>query len=107
MEEYWKAIEDGRGPTKNDGNGELRRAILEWIRIKPVIPRPINGKLPTEAQLAFLISRKIHREGYEGRQPLKRTIERLRDEIYEDIQEAIEKDLNEEVMVLIHTINGK
>lgn len=40
--------------------------ILEWIRIKPVLPRLMNGKLPSENQLAFLIARKISRVGTEG-----------------------------------------
>lgn len=41
--------------------------ILEWVRIKPVLPRPnANGKLPTQEQLAFLIARKISRVGTEG-----------------------------------------
>ncbi len=39
-------------------------AILEWIRVKPVLPRPMaNGKLPTEKQLAFMICNHIEREG--------------------------------------------
>lgn len=108
LEEYWKAIEEGRKPTENGGNGDLRRAILEWIRVKPVVPRPMaNGKLPTEEQLAFLISRKIHREGYKGRQPLQRTIDELRDDILADIKEAVEKDLSEEVIVMLRTIEIK
>jgi hypothetical protein len=107
LEEYWKAIEDGRAPTKNSGNGELRRAILKWITAKPVIKRPYNGKLPTDEQLAFLISRKIHREGYKGRQPLQRTIDELRDDILADIKEAVEKDLSEEVIVMLRTIEIK
>lgn len=107
MEEYWRAIEEGRGPTKNTGNGELRRAILDWIRIKPVVPRPYNGKLPTEEQLAYLISRKIHTLGYEGRYPLKRTIDELRADIIRDITEAVQKDLNKDVLVMLHTIEEK
>lgn len=107
LEDYWKSIEYGRPPTKNSGNGELRRAILEWITAKPVIKRPYNGKLPTDEQLAFLISRKIHREGYKGRQPLQRTIDELRDDILADIKEAVEKDLSEEVFVMLRTIEIK
>ena len=35
-----------------------KEAILQWIKIKPVIPRPDeNGKIPTPEQLAFLIGR--------------------------------------------------
>lgn len=102
LEEYWKQIEEGRGPTKNSGNGELRRAILEWIRVKPILPRPYNGKLPTENQLAYLISRKIHNLGYEGRQPLKRTLEENRDAIYRDIEIALQKDINNDVFNIMH-----
>lgn len=108
LEQYWKAIEEGRQPTQNGGNGELRRAILDWIKVKPVLPRPMeNGKLPTDEQLAYLISRKIHREGYSGRYPLKRTMDELRDEIYKDIKEAVSKDLEKEVMLIVHTIDDK
>lgn len=107
LEEYWKAIEEGRKPTENSGNGELRRAILKWITVKPVIKRPYDGKLPTDEQLAFLISRKIHREGYKGRYPLQRTIDELRDDILADIKEAVEKDLSEEVFVMLRTIEIK
>ena len=107
LEDYWKSIEYGRPPTKNSGNGELRRAILEWITVKPVIKRPYNGKLPTDEQLAYLISRKIHTLGYEGRHPLKRTIDELRADILKDIEEAIQKDLNKEVLIMLHTIDGK
>lgn len=107
LEDYWKSIEYGRPPTKNSGNGELRRAILDWIRVKPVVPRPYNGKLPTEEQLAYLISRKIHTLGYEGRQPLQRTIDELRADIIRDITEAVQKDLNKDVLVMLHTIEEK
>ncbi len=107
LEDYWKSIEYGRPPTQNSGNGELRRAILKWIDVKPVIKRPYNGKLPTDEQLAYLISRKIHTLGYEGRHPLKRTIDELRADILKDIEEAIQKDLNKEVLIVLHTIDGK
>lgn len=105
LEDYWKQVEYGRQPTKNDGNGELRRNILEWIRVKPVIPTPFNGKLPTEEQLAYLISRKIHIYGYEGKQPLKRTIEELKVEIHRDIEEALSKDLSTDVLNILRTID--
>lgn len=41
--------------------------ILQWVRIKPILPRPLpSGKLPTDNQLAYLIARKISKEGTEG-----------------------------------------
>lgn len=102
LNKYWKWIEGGRPPTQNNGDGELRRAILDWIRVKPVLPTPINGKLPTEEQLAYLISRKIHTEGYEGKGLLKQSQDD-NEEFLNNIQyamlEDIERDINE-VLIL-------
>lgn len=104
LESYWKQIEEGRGPTKSNGDGQLRRSILEWIRVKPILPTPYDGKLPTEEQLAYLISRKIHMLGYEGKQPLKKTIDGLKDDIYRDIEAALAKDLSTDIMHILSTI---
>lgn len=97
LNEYWKYIEGGRPPTQNNGNGELRRNILQWIKVKPVLPKPFNGKLPTEEQLAYLISRKIHREGYEGKEPLKKTFEELEIMLKEDLEIAFAEDIAEDI----------
>ena len=97
LNEYWKYIEGGRPPTQNNGNGELRRNILQWIKVKPVLPKPFNGKLPTEEQLAYLISRKIHREGYEGKEPLKKTFEELEIMLKEDLENAFADDIAEDI----------
>lgn len=102
LEDYWKYIEEGRPPTSRNGNGELRRNILNWIKVKHIIPRPYNGKLPTENQLSYLISRKIHRLGYEGKQPLKKTLDELKDAIYRDIEKALAKDLSNEVLTFMN-----
>lgn len=75
LADYWYYVNNGRGPTKNAGNGTLLEKIKEWIKVKKIVPHvgtiktgPQAGKtyLPTVNQLAFLITRKIHREGYEG-----------------------------------------
>lgn len=92
--DYWKYVEYGRRPGKFPPVDK----ILNWIRIKPVLPRPINGaKPPTEPQLAFLISRKIAREGI---QPGNQFTEALRLTWAKDeklISDAITADLNEAV----------
>jgi hypothetical protein len=54
---YAGAVEEGRGPTQKAG-GDLRSQIRRWIDDKGIIPDGI-----TKDSLAFLISRKIHREG--------------------------------------------
>lgn len=107
LEDYWKYIEKGRPSTQNNGDGELRRAILEWITAKPVIKRPYNGKLPTDEQLAYLISRKIHTLGYEGKQPLYHTLEDMKDRIYEEIEQALVKDISIDIYNILRTITAK
>ena len=75
LEDYWYYVNNGRGPTKNGGNGGLYEKIKEWIKVKKIVPHvgviktgKNKGKqyLPTIAQLAYLITRKIHKYGYEG-----------------------------------------
>ena len=71
LNEYWKYVEKGRKP----GKFPPVDAIKEWIKIKPVLPRPYNGKLPTTDQLAFLIGRKIATKGIKPRPILQNTID--------------------------------
>lgn len=96
LNEYWKWLEGGRAPTRNGGNGELRRNILEWIRVKPVLPKPFNGKLPTEAQLAYLISRKIHKFGYEGKGLLRKSQDD-NEEFLLQVEYALLEDISEDI----------
>lgn len=61
---YAGAMEEGRKPTgaggKSTSGSTLREAILNWIQVKGIRPAEPKMKLET---LAFLIARKIHREG--------------------------------------------
>ena len=62
---YIGALEYGRKPTgKGGGAISLYEKIKEWVRRKPVVPRPgLNGKIPTLSQLAYMITRSIHQRG--------------------------------------------
>ena len=95
LQDYWKYVEEGTEP-----HWPPRQAILDWIKIKPVIPRPDDrGRIPTPKQLAFLISRKISREGTEGSHDLQTAEdavipmweERLLDALQRDTLEYIRK----------------
>lgn len=57
---YIDVLETGRPPTRNGKAGQptLREIILQWIKDKGIKPEGISQK-----SLAFLIARKIHREG--------------------------------------------
>jgi hypothetical protein len=95
MEHYWKFIEGGIQPAgkyKNAG-WKIYPFILEWIKVKPVIPRPMaNGKLPSEKSLAYLITRSIKENGIKPVPILKEaTHDALK--IFEDkIREALAQD---------------
>lgn len=86
-EDYFKWAENGRRP----GKFPPIEKIKEWIRVKPVLPRQINGKLPTENQLAYLISRKIALEGTKGNHLFEKTINEfdLMGKIYDAVANII------------------
>lgn len=89
FEDYFKYVSEGRKPGKQPPLNK----ILEWIKVKPILPRPdSNGKLPTEKQLAYLIARKIGREGYEGTKNYEQTMDVLNKEYLPKLQDALEKD---------------
>ena len=93
LEDYWKWVEEGRGP----GKFPPLQKIEEWIRIKPVAPYPdARGRIPSNQQLAFLIGRKIAEEGTEGKHLLDISIESTQDWIAL-IEEAIDLDIEEEL----------
>ena len=70
LEDYWKYVEYGRNPGKMPPIS----VIENWIRIKPIVPNPINGKVPDTRQLAFLISRHIGEYGTYAYYPLHNTL---------------------------------
>lgn len=99
MEDYWKYVEYGRKP----GKFPPIDAIKMWIDVKPILPRAINGKLPTKPQLAFLIARKIAQKGIKPKPFLYNTmdkfklVENLYDVVAEELQKQIQNELDEEL----------
>lgn len=87
LEEYWKFVEYGRRPGKRPPI----TAIEEWVTLKPIIPDPINGRIPSTKQLAFLISRKIGMEGTKAQRPLESAI-------YSDSMELLINQLKNEIV---------
>lgn len=87
LEEYWKYVEYGRRPGKRPPIDAIER----WIKVKPIIPDPINGRVPTTKQLAFLISRKIGMEGTKAQRPLEKAV-------YSDSMELLINQLKNEIV---------
>lgn len=96
LEDYWKYVENGREP----GKFPPIDSIMEWISVKPILPDERTGKLPTEKQLSFLIARKIANEGIEAGNQLSDTQKELQDEWMVKIEEAITKDVSENVDII-------
>lgn len=103
LEEYYKwVLGKGRGPTQKDGTGELRRNLDEWIQMKPIMPSiKENGKLPTIDELSYLISRKIHTEGYKGADIWDKSIDDANQMFMTQIEEALQMDIEEEIDILL------
>jgi len=87
LEDYWKYVEYGRRPGKRPPIDAIER----WIKVKPIIPDPINGKIPSTKQLAFLISRKIGMEGTKAQRPLEKAV-------YSDSMELLINQLKNEIV---------
>lgn len=102
LPDYWEYAENGRGPTvKKNGPGDVLAAIKKWIQIKHLVPSSRNGKVPTTEQLAYAITKKIHKEGFEGKHLLQATIDEtydtLVDRLVEAIADKIENELEKEI----------
>lgn len=108
--DYLLQTTEGRGPTQNGGDGTVQEKIEQWIRDKGILPTEKtdrDGKryLPTEKQLAYLIARKIHREGFSGDDVLYDVIEEVNATYIPLLQEALEKDFGVYQIKVLEKIN--
>lgn len=93
LQDYWKYIEYGTKPHFPPVN-----KLMEWIKIKPVLPRPNkNGKLPTTQQLAYLIGRKISKVGTKGTNDLSEANRTINQKYEELIQMALDEDVTDAI----------
>ena len=98
--DYAYFIEFGRGATRANGSGELRPKIRQWIDDKGIVPDGI-----TKDSLAYLITRKIHREGTEifkqGGTTLLRDI--FNDRLISDIESEIALSFQDAIIANIRS----
>lgn len=90
LEHYWRYVEYGRKPGKMPPIDNIE----DWIRVKPVVPNAMNGKVPTSRQLAFMIARKIGREGIPARRPLEATVY---SDGFESVIDAIKAEITKQL----------
>lgn len=97
LADYWKYVENDTRPHFPPPD-----AILRWIQVKPVIPRPdANGRIPSQKSLAFLIGRKIAREGTEGTHDLAKTKDDILPWWREQISKALGHDMQNYIRKLV------
>lgn len=94
LQDYWKYVENGSKPHFPPID-----KIKEWIRVKPVLPTQMNGKLPTENQLAYLIARKISKVGTQGTNTLNKTKDTF------SLQSKVKMELIKQISNLIKNKN--
>lgn len=103
LQDYYYYVEYGR----RAGKQPPIEAIEEWIRVKPIIPYAVNGKVPDTRQLAFLIARKIGWEGTEGRKPLTNAMYSDNAEnIIQEIKQAFANQVNDYLIEQIKTLEN-
>lgn len=102
---YYYYVEKGR----KSGKRPPYKAILDWIKVKRIVPIPReNKKPPTQEQLAFLIQRAIgdngtiKKYGYKGSNIMINSIDELNATYVPLITQEIEKITNH---IEIQTLN--
>lgn len=98
LQDYWKYVENGREP----GTFPNLESLKKWIRIKPVIGRAYNGKLPTIDSLAFLIGRSIMRNGIKPKPLLAASLEELNK--MQLIEQQVDDSIKDQINVTFNTL---
>jgi hypothetical protein len=99
LQDYWKYVEYGR----KAGTFPNLDAIKRWIRNKPVLPTAYNGKIPTIDTLAYLIGRKIEREGTNATNALGTAMVKM-EEKFNLLDDAITQDLKDNVDIIFEKL---
>lgn len=101
LNDYWKYVEYDTKPHFPPVS-----KILEWVEIKPVIPRPLaSDKIPSPKQLAFLIGRAIYEHGTKGSHDLQKVKDGVIPWYKEKIAIALGHDMENYIRKLVRDTN--
>jgi hypothetical protein len=85
---YWEFINNGRKPNSGKVTGELKPALMQWARIKPLPQfRDSKGRFMSNEDRANLITFSVAKYGYYGTQFLDKAIDRTINKITDDLGE--------------------
>ena len=97
LNDYWKWVEDDTRPHFPPVS-----KMLEWVEIKPVIPRPDSrGRIPSPRSLAFLIGRSIAKYGTKGSHDLEKTKDGVIPWYRERIAAALGRDMENYIRKIV------
>jgi hypothetical protein len=113
MEDYGLIIDKGRGKTSKGGSGEVFPKILEWVKRKGLRPRNSKGQFEAwrnkESQqrgIAYVVTRKIHRFGYEGTNFFTDAFEQKFKKLPKQLEKTFALDVEKFLKQTIDEING-
>lgn len=92
LQDYWYYVDHGRKAGKMPPISKIE----EWIKVKPIIPRPFGKsqkQLPSPRSLAYLIARKIGREGTKGTHDLRNASDMTYNTFKARLEQAIAEDV--------------
>lgn len=92
LQDYWYYVDNGRKAGKMPPISKIE----EWIKVKPVIPRPFGKsqkRIPSPRSVAFLIARKIGREGTKGTHDLRNASDYTYNAFKAHLEQAIAEDV--------------
>ena len=99
--EYWKYANYGRPPGKMPPVS----AIEEWITRRRIVPES-NTSTPNVTSLAYVIARKIGREGTIGTNFLEKSLDEQKEYWMSTISAAIGEDILEEIDSWLSPLGG-
>ena len=99
--EYWKYANYGRRPGKMPPVS----AIEEWITRKRIVPES-NTSTPNVTSLAYVIARKIGKEGTIGTNFLEKSLDEQKEYWMSTISAAIGEDINEGIDDWLSPLGG-
>lgn len=125
--EYWKYLEGGSKGTESSPAGAVYPphmppswAILKWIQVKPVIPRPLMNltprsmsllaasrkpRIPTPEQLSYMIAKSIEKRGIEPYPALQTTIDELNAAYKDKFVLALSQDVGVYINKVLHPLS--
>lgn len=100
--EYWKWANNGRGPGKMPPSAPIEK----WIEKRGILPRSGHDTPAARKGLAFLIRRKIGKEGTTGSHFLEKSLQDQADHWFDVIANAIAQDIAAELSDFTSPLNG-